>query len=200
MSQAVCLTTKLFLLFWTCCFYGSFFQPLIRITQNAEFAFFWICFKEETEIFKSKWFKQQGTSVLWAVVVESDHILLYWQNYCKPRPSSIVFAMVDIWCAAVAKGVWKDTADCRERQVGVRYAGAWGKQVLWSVRLCPPSWWSKTGITATDDHGCWPDQNAQCGRRCQQRWAVSRQCQLEKYYFCCHYDNTVDRHRKTKTE
>lgn len=66
--------------------------------------------------------------------------------------------VVDIWSAAVAKGVWKDTADCGERQVGVRYAGAWGSQVLWSVRLCPPSWWSKTGITAADDRGCRPDR------------------------------------------
>lgn len=36
---------------------------------------------------------------------------------------------------------------------------AQGNQALWSVRLCPPSWWSKTSVTAADDHGCWPDLN-----------------------------------------
>lgn len=73
-------------------------------------------------------------------------------------PSPSCFPIVDIWSAALAKGVWKDTADCGERQLGVQCAGAWGNQVLWSVRLGPPSWWSKTAITATDDRGCWPDQ------------------------------------------
>ena len=51
--------------------------------------------------------------------------------------SRSLFTLVDI-CAAVAEGAWKDTADCRGRQVGVRHAEVWGSQVLWSVMLCPP--------------------------------------------------------------
>lgn len=55
---------------------------------------------------------------------------IYKKEIQNHLPSSILFAVVDIWSAAVAKGVWKDTADCGERQVGVRYAGAGGSQVL----------------------------------------------------------------------
>lgn len=58
----------------------------------------------------------------------------------------------------VDKEVWKDTADCREDGCSIWYKGVWGNQVLWSMKLCPPSWWSKTSITTTDDCGCWPEK------------------------------------------
>lgn len=74
---------------------------------------------------------------------------------------------VDIWTTAVSRGVWKVTGYCRK--TGKCWVWAWGHQVLWSVRLSPPSWWSKTGITATDDHGCWPNQmhNVDCDVSCR---------------------------------
>lgn len=90
-------------------------------------------------------------------------------------------------CAAVPKVVWKDTADWRRRRVGVRYVRAWGNQVLWSVMLCPPSWWSKTGITATDDHGGEPSQMHNVGYDVSRDELYERQCQLEKcYYYWLH--------------
>lgn len=58
-SQAVCLTTELFTSLWTCSCRGSFFHPLIRITQNAESAYeshsvFLIDFPVSLNYFKNK--------------------------------------------------------------------------------------------------------------------------------------------------
>lgn len=44
---------------------------------------------------------------------------IYLFIYFKPRASSIFHPLVDVWSVAATRGVWKDTAGCRERQVGV---------------------------------------------------------------------------------
>lgn len=100
--------------------------------------------------------------------------------------------VVDIWSAAVAKGVWKDTADCRGKTG--RCTVCWGVRQPGAVKC--EALPSQLMIKDRHNRRWWPwlpaRPNAQCGLRCQQRWAASKQRQLEKRYHCWHRNNTSD--------
>lgn len=42
----------------------------------------------------------------------------------------LLLRWLDIWSTVVTRGVWKDIADCGERQLGVEHEEAGGNQVL----------------------------------------------------------------------